>query len=70
MHNLSKALFLTSFELGVRFFHDYLEGNVYFNIISPEDNLFRAENQFQLSKIIMSRMNEISTIIEGFLYDS
>ena len=39
---------LITFELGLRFFQDYLAGNVYFKVKSPEQNLQRAKVQFRL----------------------
>ncbi len=40
------ALFRISFELGVRFFTDYLSGNIYFSVEYPEQSLDRAFTQF------------------------
>jgi len=43
---------LISFELGLRFYTDYLEGNRYFKVRTPEQNLFRARVQFGLARSI------------------
>ena len=43
---------LLAFELGLRFFTDYLENNVYFNVKHPEHNLARALVQFKLAESI------------------
>jgi len=46
------AIRLIAFELGLRFFTDYLEGNVYFKVRWQEHNLFRALVQFKLTESI------------------
>jgi hypothetical protein len=55
---------LIAFELGLRFFTDYLEGNVYFKVRYPEHNLQRALVQFRLTESIESHESEIRTIID------
>ncbi len=47
-----EAIALIAFELGLRFFTDYLAGNVYFKVKYPEHNLMRALVQFQLTASI------------------
>ena len=42
------AVCLLSFELGLRFLTDYMDGNCYFKIVNDEDNLQRALRQFHL----------------------
>ncbi len=54
---------LLAFELGLRFFTDYLEGNVYFKTVHPEHNLQRALVQFKLTESIESRAELINAII-------
>ncbi|HHB76591.1 MAG TPA: aminoglycoside phosphotransferase family protein [Desulfobulbus sp.] len=49
---LIDAVFLISYELGIRFFTDYLAGNVYFKVKWPEQNLQRALVQFYLAASI------------------
>lgn len=58
------AIRLIGFELGLRFFTDYLEGNVYFKIRSPEHNLFRALVQFKLTASIEAQEAIIHAIIQ------
>lgn len=55
---------LIAFELGLRFFTDYLEGNIYFKTKYPEHNLIRALVQFKLTKSIESQETEILNIIQ------
>jgi hypothetical protein len=45
---LFDAIRLITFELGLRFFQDYLAGSIYFKIRQPEQNLNRARVQFRL----------------------
>lgn len=58
------AIRLITFELGLRFFADYLAGNVYFKVKHPEHNLERAIVQFKLTESIESQETQIRSIIE------
>ncbi|HSL40965.1 MAG TPA: phosphotransferase, partial [Desulforhopalus sp.] len=53
------GLLLVCFELGLRFFTDYLRGNSYFKVTSPRDNLHRALSQFRLSDVIAAQESAI-----------
>ena len=55
---------LIAFELGLRFFADYLVGNVYFKVNYPEHNLFRALVQFQLTESIESQEIRLRQLIQ------
>ena len=55
---------LLSFELGLRFFTDYLEGNTYFNVEYPEHNLARALVQFKLTESIEKQKTAIQQAID------
>ena len=61
---LYDAIRLIAFELGLRFFTDYLEGNVYFKARYQEHNLVRALVQFKLTESIESQGTAIRTIIQ------
>lgn len=54
---------LIAFELGLRFFTDYLEGDVYFKVRRPGHNLARALVQFRLTESIESQETAIRSII-------
>jgi Ser/Thr protein kinase RdoA (MazF antagonist) len=54
---------LIAFELGLRFFTDYLEGNAYFRVRYPEHNLARALVQFRLTESIELQETAIRNII-------
>jgi hypothetical protein len=57
------AICLIPFELGLRFFTDYLEGNVYFKVKHETSNLERALVQFKLTESIEDQELEIRSII-------
>ena len=54
---------LIAFELGLRFFTDFLEGNVYFRVDDATHNLRRALVQFRLTESIESQEAVLQTII-------
>jgi Phosphotransferase enzyme family len=60
---LYDAIRLLAFELGLRFFTDYLSRNIYFKVKYPEHNLIRALVQFKLTESIESQEATLRTII-------
>lgn len=58
---------LMTFELGVRFFTDYLAGNVYFKVKHPEHNLLRALVQFKLTESIEAHESDIRNMIQSMV---
>jgi Putative homoserine kinase type II (protein kinase fold) len=61
---LFDSIRLLAFELGLRFFTDYLAGNVYFKVKYPEHNLQRALVQFKLTESIEAFEGDIRNIIQ------
>lgn len=61
---LFEAVRLIAFELGLRFFTDYLEGNIYFKAAHEKQNLTRALVQFKLSESIESQKFAIRALIQ------
>jgi Ser/Thr protein kinase RdoA (MazF antagonist) len=57
------AIRVITFELGLRFFTDYLAGNVYFNVKYSEHNLQRSLVQFRLLESIEAQESLIRRII-------
>lgn len=55
---------LIAFELGLRFFTDYVEGDVYFKVKRPGHNLLRALVQFKLTESIEAQEAAVRSIIE------
>ena len=58
------ALLLT-YECGIRFLADYLNGDTYFRVHRENHNLDRARNQFKLVRDIESKLDEMSGIIKN-----
>ncbi len=58
---------LLTFELGIRFFADYIAGNIYFKVKHPEHNLQRALVQFKLTESIEAHEADIRNIIEKMM---
>lgn len=58
------AVRLITFELGLRFYTDYLAGNLYFKTSDAQQNLRRARVQFHLLADIEAREKEIRTMVE------
>lgn len=61
------ALRLIAWELGLRFFTDYLAGNVYFRSTDPEHNLRRALVQFRLMESIEAQARELMALMRECL---
>ena len=55
-----------TFECGMRFLADYLQGDVYFKIHRPEHNLDRARTQFKLVADMEAKWDEMSEIIKKY----
>lgn len=66
LHYQYDSIRLLTFELGVRFFADYLAGNVYFKVKNDEQNLNRALVQFKLCESIETRESAIRRILKRF----
>lgn len=58
---------LMTFENGIRFLTDYLEGDAYFKIKHPGHNLDRARNQFALLRSMESRAGAMEAMVENCL---
>jgi len=55
---------LITFELGLRFFADYIAGDKYFKVRHDGQNLNRARVQFKLTESIETREKQIRGILE------
>ncbi len=56
-----------TFELGLRFFTDYLQGNIYFKCNKPEENLQKALIQFTLFLDTSRKEHQIRNITDHIL---
>ena len=63
IENLAFGAKLMTFECGMRFLTDYLEGDVYFRTTYAEHNIVRARNQFKLVADMEAHMDEMNEII-------
>jgi Ser/Thr protein kinase RdoA (MazF antagonist) len=61
---------LISFELGLRFFTDHLEGDVYFKARHRQHNLCRALVQFRLTESIEAQEHDIRAIVADLAGDA
>ncbi len=66
---LYDAMRLLPFELGLRFFTDYLAGNVYFKVSDADHNLARALVQFQLTASIEAQETTLRAMIQDLVRD-
>ena len=66
IENLAFGAKLMTFECGMRFLTDYLEGDVYFRTTHAEHNIIRARNQFRLVADMEAHMDEMNAIIEKY----
>ena len=57
---------LITFEIGIRFLTDYLQGDTYFKIHRPEHNLDRCRTQFKLIESIMAQEDDLRQIVKKF----
>lgn len=65
VYYLYEAIRLIPFELGLRFFTDYLQGNVYFKASDGRQNLRRALAQFRLTESIEGQERAIRSVIDA-----
>lgn len=57
---------LMTFEVGIRFLADYLNGDVYFRTAYPDHNLDRARNQFKLVEEMEQKREEMDRVIRKY----
>ena len=59
------ALILT-FECGIRFLTDYLNGDTYFKIHYADQNIIRAKNQLKLCQDIFAKLDKMADIVKKY----
>ncbi len=59
--------YVITFETGIRFLTDYLNGDTYFRIHREGHNLDRARNQFKLVASMEEQMDEMNKIVEKYI---
>lgn len=63
---LPMGAILMTFECGVRFLTDYLEGDHYFKIHRPGHNLDRCRTQFKLVRDMEEKLPQMKAIVEKY----
>ena len=64
--SLSMGVLLIPYMQGVRFLTDYIEGDVYYKIRSPEHNLQRARAQFEL----LNKLEKNYDVLDQIIYNT
>lgn len=67
LDTLPDGAILMTYEVGIRFLADYLNGDVYFKTAYPQHNLDRARNQFQLVKEMEAQREDMANVIRDLL---
>ncbi len=57
---------MMTFECGMRFLADYLNGDTYFRVHRPSHNLDRCRNQFKLVADMESQLDEMKAIVRKY----
>tara|TARA_Y100001968_G_scaffold48278_1_gene38640 strand:- start:247 stop:1410 length:1164 start_codon:yes stop_codon:yes gene_type:complete len=61
---LPEFIYVTIFELSIRFLTDFLQSNSYFKIEYETHNLFRSEVQFRLLSSFLSQISNLSKVLK------
>ena len=63
LENLVFGGILMTYETGIRFLTDYLEGDVYYRTSYPEQNLYRSRTQMTLIRLLENRRDELERFV-------
>lgn len=66
LDNLAFGAVLMTYECGMRFLTDYLDGDHYFKTAYPEHNLVRCRTQFRLVEKMEARLAEMNAIARKY----
>lgn len=64
---LPVSVIIMTYECGIRFLTDHINGDVYFKVHRENHNLDRARNQFKLVKDIESKLDEMKEVVKKYL---
>lgn len=64
---LPYSAMLMTYEVGIRFLTDYLEGDVYFHTAYPEHNIDRARNQLKLVADINEKLPKLNEMVKEII---
>jgi Ser/Thr protein kinase RdoA (MazF antagonist) len=70
LENLAFSSILMTYECGIRFLTDYLQGDTYFKISRKKQNLDRARTQFKLVFDMEKQLDTMNEIITGIKLQS
>jgi Ser/Thr protein kinase RdoA (MazF antagonist) len=65
--SLVLAARVMTFECGIRFLADHLDGDRYFRVHRPDHNLDRCRTQFALLRSLTERTDELQDLVESFV---
>lgn len=68
LYNLTNGAIIMSYECGLRFLTDYLDGNHYFKVNYPTHNLIRCKTQIKMCKQIIANKNNLDKKIMDIYY--
>ncbi len=57
---------LMTLECGMRFLGDYLNGDVYFSIHYPDQNMYRARTQMKLVADMEEQLDDMTAIVKKY----
>lgn len=63
---LVTGLWMMTYENGIRFLSDYLDGDVYFNVEKEEHNLIRTKAQFELLRQIELNEDKMKEVVKRY----
>ncbi|MBQ7935205.1 MAG: aminoglycoside phosphotransferase family protein [Clostridia bacterium] len=63
---LPTGAWMMTFECGIRFLADYLNGDVYFKTAYPDHNLVRAHTQFKLVQEMEEKQDQMQAIVAKY----
>lgn len=64
---LFSSVIIMTYEVGIRFLADYIDGDVYFKTAYPTHNLDRARNQLTLVKDMLKKQEAAEAIVKKYL---
>lgn len=67
INTLAHAALLFPFIMGVRFLTDYIEGDIYYKIKHPKQNLVRAKAQLKLASDGETKLQELQRIVKNLI---
>lgn len=67
IRTLPLGAWMMTYEVGIRFLTDYLNGDVYFHVAYPEHNLVRARNQFTLLADMERQEDDMQAVVAQWL---